>query len=166
MRYLFLLFSLLLFASPVLSADTVEDRIKLHNDALVRDVTCGVVTEFAIRDVNLLIAQMDAINPDNQDKGSITKDMIAMLAGYKLDLAYHAEELIKLGVDKSKIDALIAQASITAHQRYILFYMKSVDLDVAKIAISNTISEQGRCSDLFVKEILPGLQSRKGQVNG
>lgn len=167
MRYLFMPFVSLLLLSSVVSADTVEDRIKLHNDALVTDVTCGVITEYAIRDVNLLVAQLDAINPDSsQDKNSVTKDMVAMLDGFKLDLAYHAEELIKMGVDKSKVDELIAKTSSNVHQLYIVFYMKSVELDVAKIAIVTTITEQGRCSEVFVKEVLPGLRSRKGQVNG
>ena len=161
------LFSVLCFLPTLALADVAtDDRIKLHKDAIVRDVTCGVVTEFAIRDVNLLIAQMGVINPGSKDDGSATKNMVAIREGYKLDLEYHAEELMRLGIDKSEITKMIADASIIVHQRYIQYYMKSFDVDVAKVVIANTIQEQGSCSETFVKEVLPGLKSRKGQVNG
>lgn len=168
MRYQIALLSLLWFLPSVALADSTakDDRIKSHKDALVRDVTCGVVTEFAIRDVNLFIAQMDIINSDSGDKKWVTKEMVAVLDGYKLDLAYQVEELMRLGLDRSEIDRLIGNASINVHQRYFVFYMKSIDVDVAKIAIAATIEEQGRCSERFVKEVLPEMKSRRGDANG
>lgn len=167
MTYRAALFSILLLLPSAVSADTVrDDKIKMHTDALVKDLTCGIITEFGIRDVHLFAAQMELLQPTTNDKKTITKEMFAILNGFKADLVYQVEQLLQHGVDKTDVDQLIEETSEKVHQKYIGLYMRSIDIDAAQEAIAITISEQSECSKWFMEEILPKLRERSGEING
>lgn len=167
MRYQAALFLLLSFLPISVSANVVsDDKIKMHTDTMVRDLTCGITTEFAIRAVNLFVAQMNVIEPDSEDKRWVTKSMVDMLNGFKIDLAYQVEELLKAGVTKSVIDKLVEETSDKVHEQHLMIYMRSIDVEEAKSGIASVIAQQGSCAEWYAKEVLPRLRDRKGEIDG
>lgn len=139
-------------------------------DFLKKEVSCILITDYAIRHLNLFAVQMDMLDNGNGDRRKVVLPLVAMAITMRLDADNRVAELLKQGMDQSYIDSKMAEITNVIYERYSQAYINSTDYDKATLFVRGMLSEQRECEvwfdKVFGKPKLDKPKSGNGGVDG
>lgn len=148
-----LLVSTILISKP--SVAETPQQITESMDILQRETACVLITDYAIRHLNLFVSQLEMVNNTNGERKKLIIPLIAMAVAIQEDADRRKTELISQGLDESYIDAKLKEVTDEILNRYSIGYIASVDYDKANAFIQTILFEQEAC-DIWARKILGG----------
>jgi hypothetical protein len=158
----------LLFAITTISLanEAPSGSISDSKESLMKDVECAITVEFTLRNFNLFIAQIQAVDPSGEDRSRMADPLIKMLSGFVTDAEYQKKRLVDAGLTEVEIDAMIDKVKDEMYSMYMTYYANSVMPDQAKTFINDMIAAQSSCMKLFVDKVSPRLTQKENEIDG
>lgn len=168
MRIIILILCLLFAVSSISEASETpnNDLIRQTTENLKKDIECSIVLEFSLRNFNLFIAQIQAANPDGEDRTWLAAPLAKMMVGFGKDADYHRTRLIQLGLTVDEVDGMINPIKDDMYSRYMTYYANSIQPSQAKSFIEYMFSTQTSCKDWFDSEVLQRLDQKENEIDG
>lgn len=155
-----ILTSLLAIALLLISRSSVAEtpqQITESMDILQKETACVLVTDYAIRHLNLFVTQLEMVNNTNGERQKLILPLIEMAVAMQLDADKRKAELISSGIDESYIDAKLKEVADEILSRYSIGYIASTDYSKAEAFIQTVLSEQEAC-EAWAKATLGGAE--------